>query len=201
MKHLKILVVAVAALAMLAFIGAGSASATELYETTKTLGVNTEIAATQAGSGILETTSGTVLDTCTGSTFKGKVTNAGGSGKPVTGDITQLSWTGCTNHTTTIVLGNMEIKWTGAGTVNGTVIAKESKVTVAGIFGVSCTYIAGTGTTLGTLVGNTAGGNATISINAIVNGDPLNSGLCPTDTRWTSSYVVTVPGELHVTDA
>jgi hypothetical protein len=151
------------------------------------------IEATQKGSAVLEETGGTTLDTCTGSTVSGKITNAGGdnAGEPVSGSIETLDWTGCIVTTTTIVNGSLSVEKTSGG--NGTVSGSGSKVTV-GIFGASCIYGTGTSTMLGTATG---GNPATIDINAAIE---LQEGglLCPKTTRWTATYTVTNPTPLLI---
>ena len=65
-----------------------------------------------------------------------------------------------------------------------------------GFFG-ACTY--GTGIGLGTDLGTVVGGAlAKITINAIL---PLvndESGLCPSEARWTASYTVTKPNPVYI---
>ncbi|MGN6275722.1 MAG: DUF6531 domain-containing protein, partial [Solirubrobacterales bacterium] len=65
------------------------------------------------------------------------------------------------------------------------------------IFGVSCTYGTGTGTTLGTLKG---GEEPLLSISASV---PKTAGgfLCPSTATWSAEYVVTEPHALFVGSA
>jgi len=200
MKYVKMLgLAAVAAMALMAFVGAGTASATVLCETsehptncTKPYPKGTTIDATLEESAILETLGGTVLDTCTGSTVKGKTANAGGENEPVTGNIESLTWENCSRPTTTIVNGSLQIEWIPVSN-NGVVSGKESQVTIATIFG-SCTYGLGAGTTLGTLIG---GAEATIKIDAVVAKIAGNIS-CPAEARWTAAYKVTEPKPLWV---
>lgn len=185
MKYVKILgLAAVAAMALMAFVGAGSASATTLSSTNGNLPKGTVIHATltKGSTAILESGS-TVLDTCTESTIKGTTSNE--TGPSVEGPIEVLSWGGCTHTTDTVAGGNLAITWT-SGT-NGTLAGKGSKVTVSTIFG-SCTY--GTSET-GTTLGEVKGGNpATIAISTTV---PLIEGgfSCPSTSTWTANYTVT----------
>ncbi|HEV2858726.1 MAG TPA: hypothetical protein VGW80_10025 [Solirubrobacterales bacterium] len=205
MKYLKILgLAAVAAAALMAF--AGSASATVLCNNnTSTTACTSKVTAGTAikselngGSATLETTGGTVLVTCTGSTVAGTVENAGGSAATVGGKITALTWSGCSKEVKTLVNGELEIHHI-AGTDNGTLTAKNTQVTVNGLFeNESCIYGAGTGTDLGTLVG---GAPATLSISALVKRQTGSGALCPAETRWTASYKVTAPNPLYVAAA
>jgi hypothetical protein len=196
MKYVKMLSLAlVAASALMAFVGAGTASATRIYCGATHCPAGTDISATlKTGStAILETTGGTTLVTCSGSTVAGKTSNTGSSTETVKGPISTLSWSGCTNTVNTIVKGELEIH-SASPTNNGTLTAKSTQVTVDGIFGESCIYGAGAGLNLGTVVG---GSPASISISALV---PLISGggFCPKETRWTANYTVTKPNPLTV---
>ncbi|HEX5594080.1 MAG TPA: hypothetical protein VFX35_12130 [Solirubrobacterales bacterium] len=200
MKYLNILGIAVAAaVALMAF--AASASATILESNGVKTPSETTINSTLTGTASLTTTSGTVLDTCTGGGVKGKTTNEGGEGVPVTGSVppSGVTWTGCTKTTDTLEGGTLEITWTAG--INGTVTGKGFKVTVEMVkeFGGTCSYTLGGGTTLGEFKGTTAG-DATLAINAIVNGAAGNSFLCPSDTKWVANYKVTEPTPLAVTN-
>jgi hypothetical protein len=203
MKYLKTIgLAALAAMALMAF-GASTASATELYKLTTgtpsidTLGVGTTIDASLTGSAILETTGGEVLNTCTGGTVHGEITNAGSATTTVNGHIDELTWTGCTRETKTIANGSLEIHHI-TGTTNGTVTGKDSEVTINGIFGSSCVYGTGAGTHLGTLVGASGPhAHATLAIKATV---PRTAGgfLCPSTAVWNANYTVTSPTGLVV---
>jgi hypothetical protein len=192
MKYIKMLgLAAVAAAALMAF--AGTASATKLYSGGTQKLAGTTIESSLTGSASLETTEGTVLNTCTGGSVKGKTSNS--EGASISGSIESLTWTGCTKTTHTIKNGSLEIAYTSG--LNGSVTGKGSEVTIDGIFGASCVYGTGSGTALGTLVGSTTG-NATLAIKATV---PRISGgfICPSQAVWNASYTVTSPTPLHVT--
>ncbi len=200
MKYIKMLgLAAVAAMALMAF-GAGTASATELYQlktgaNAVTLGKGTTIDASLTGSAKLEA-GGEVLDTCTGGTVDGVVDNPGSSTTTVSGPINELTWTGCTKPTTTVKTGALEIHY--SSNTNGTVTGSGSEVTINGIFGTSCVYGTGAGTDLGTLVGATGPhAHATLAINTSV---PRVSGgfLCPSTAVWNANYTVTSPTGLVV---
>jgi hypothetical protein len=206
MRYLKMIsLAAVAAAAVMAFVGAGTASATVLCNNngsttacSSKVGAGTKIVSELTGSAILETKEGTVLDTCTGGSVNGSVENAGGAAATVTGKITALTWTGCTKETKTTALGELEVHHI-AGTDNGTVTGKNSVVTVAGLFqNESCLYGTGNGTDLGTLVG---GSPATIVISTLVPRQAGSGFLCPAEARWTASYKVTAPNPLFVAAA
>jgi hypothetical protein len=218
MKYLKMLgLAAVAAMALMAFVGAGTASATVLCKTQLTTGcaasgwdypAGTTIDATlksPTSTATLETTGGTTLDTCTGSTVHGKTETTGSSTTTVSGKLTSelnaegdpkgLTWSGCTVPTTTLAAGSLEIHWI-SGTDNGTLTASGAEVTVnTGFFG-ACVYGTGTGKDLGTLLG---GSPATLAISTNVTLTKNESGLCPSETKWTATYEVTTPKPLFVT--
>jgi len=190
---------AVAAVALTAFLGAGSASAQTLYKYTTPspndgMAAGTEIIAT-LGSGtsaLLKDTLGGVNDTCTGSEVRGKIatnttTDAGGA-------ISSLTFTGCSHTTDVLAPGELEIK-NIAGTTNGTVVSKGARVTIKStIFGLSCVANTGTGTTIGTLTGaKSSTAQATMDINGVIT---LENG-CG-DSTWTGSYEVTSPAGLTV---
>jgi len=202
MKHVKMIgLAAMTAMALMAFIGASAASATELYSGATTLGVGTEINASLSGTASLTTTEGTVLDTCTGGEVKGKTTTAGGAAATVKGDLSALTWTNCTEPTVTLALGGLEVHHTSGvnGTVTSTTSSKgvTSEVTInTTIFG-SCVFTIASGATIGTLTGTTAAGSqATFDINAVAT---RKSGLCPASAKWVGTYKVTKPVPLHVT--
>lgn len=209
MRFIKMLgLAAAAAMALMGFLGAGTASATTLCKTVPDASgnceaawhypVGTQIHATLEGSAILEDTSGNVLDTCTESTILAHTTTTGGATETVKGQITALSWgsgtTPCTATTDTVAgaLGTLEVHAeTPHG--NGTLTGAGSKVAVT-LFGVTCTYGTGIGTDLGTVTG---GNPATIDVNAVISKQE-GGFLCPSTTKWTASYVVTSPTPLYV---
>jgi len=202
MKYLKTLgLAALAAMAVMAFVGAGTASATVLENGSTKLGTGTTIDASLTGSATLTTTEGTVLDTCKAGTVKGKITNAGSSTSTVTGAIEELTWTECTEPTVTLNKGGLEIHHI-TGTSNGLVTSipnpdtgAVSEVTInTTIFG-SCIFTIPNGAGIGTLTGTTSG-FATFHINAVAT---RKSGLCPASAIWKGTYLVTEPVPLAVT--
>lgn len=195
MKHLKILGLAlVAAAALTAFLGAGTASAAKLCTTaacTTDYAKGTNIESSLNGSAIFETLGGTVLDTCTGGEANG--TTSATSGSPLSINLSALTWTGCTKTTDTTTNGALTIENNGGG--NGTVSGDGSNVTIDGINSTSCVYGTATG---GTLLGTLLGGSpATISISAILPRTVPNV-LCPIEVRWTASYKITSPASVYV---
>jgi hypothetical protein len=193
MKYVKMLgLAAVAAMALAAFAGAGTASATEICTTTSfpcpagSQITTLELSKDPNTSPVLETTENSIQDTCTGATASGAVTQ-GDSTHTVVGAHVNLGFTGCTS--TTVVNNEAECSLEAhgiAGTDNATITAKGCTVTVN--LGVSCTYGAGAGIDLGTFVGGTT---KTIAINTVVRKNDGSGFLCPETTRWTASYIAT----------
>ena len=216
MKYVKILgLAAVAAMAMMALLGAGSASATVLCQTTpqeieKVKGVcpaGWDYPAGTVVDGSLEESATLwrtnekdeeveLLDTCKTSTVKGPTANTGSSTETVTGAIEELTWKECTRPTETFVNGELEIHWI-SGTHNGTVTGKNTSVLVETIVG-KCTFgTAATGTDIGTATGGTMG---TIDIATTVPliKDDTAFQVCPKTSFWTAKYTVTSPEPLYV---
>jgi hypothetical protein len=210
MRYIKILgLAAVAAMALTAFLGAGSASATVLCKTTPVSGVcptgwhypeGTTIDATVDGT--VRLVAGPIDNTCTTSTVKGKTENTGSASETVRGSIETLTFTGCTCPVTVIKNGSLEIH-SIAGSNNGTLTGKNSEVTVS-CSGVSCIYgTSATGTHLGTVTGSaTDTGNATVDLGNLETGKGASlekkggSFLCPSTGEWTGHYWITEPHPL-----
>lgn len=198
MKSIKMLgLAAVAAMALMAFAGAGSASATELYNGATTLksGTVLDFSLKSGTSALLTETGGSTLDTCTGSTLQAKITAAGSSTTTTTGEITNLTWTGCTFPTTTVTKGKTEIHWI-TGTTNGTVTSDaEIGVTINTVFFGSCVYAAKAGTHVGTFTG---GATPIMHLNEIVVKGSGSAFACPETAKWVGDYRGTEPsGDLH----
>jgi hypothetical protein len=202
MKHVKMLgLAAIATLGLMAFVGAGTASATTLCTSTKVVegktvcavayGVGQEIHLTlkSGTSALLETTTGEKIATCTESTVKGTIGTSTGTWVAV--GISTLAWNNCSQTTDTLNTGSIEIMQTAGD--EGLVIGKGSNVTF-GVFGVTCTYGTGEGVALGFLHGGT---NAELTNVGEV---PKTGGgfLCPSAGSWTATYVVTTPHAVHV---
>lgn len=204
MKYVKMLgLAAVAAMALMAFIGASSASATVLCKTAASpcpegwdysSGITLSLSIEEGTSTTLRNTSGVIENTCTSSTLKGTTSNTGSPSETVKGTVTaaNLTYSGCSTTTDVLEGGELEVHRL-EGTSNGTVTARGVKVTT-NLAGVSCTYGFGAGTDLGTLTGGTM---ATLDVHAIVN-KQAGSFLCPGDVVWDMSYTVTEPEPLYV---
>ena len=213
MKHLKMLgLAAIAALGLLAFVGAGTASATTLCSTNTnpctgtSYGVGTKIHADSEGHVVLKAAFAEAL--CN-STVEGEVTNAGGHPGTVSGPITHLTFFNCTSPCTAAVAtknangnyGTLEVHTQNAtSNGNGTLTAFNALVHVT-CSGVTCDFgTAEAGTDLGTLTGGNP--HATLDINATVvykggAGSFVCAGFSGT-ANWSGNYTVTKPTPLFV---
>lgn len=192
---MKLGLVGIAMGCLVAAIGVSSASATELYSGTTTLGKGTKIEASLTGSSTLESTDGTLVGTCTGSTISGSTTNTGGPSESVSAELTALTWSGCSFTTHTLAIGNLSFSYTSGA--NGTVSGSEIKWTMP--TAVTCRYGTGSSANLGTVTGTTeTGKHATIDINAVINEQEPKSAFCPDTTRWKATYTVTTPTGFNV---
>jgi hypothetical protein len=198
MKNLKLLgLAAVAAMALMAF-AASAASATALYNGTTKLGVGStlDFSISSGKSAVLVDTSGQELDKCTGSTTKGKITNAGGATATVSSSNEELTWSGCTFPTTTTVKGGQEIHWINS--TEGTVTSNsEISVTINTVFFGSCIYSAKAGTHIGTLT-TFPSSPSIMDLNEIVVKASKSNLACPETAKWTGTYTGTEPTNLRV---
>jgi hypothetical protein len=169
MNYAKLFViVAVAAVAMMAF-AAGSASATTLEVNNQT--TNSAVTVTASlepeTSLITRDTNNLTQETCTESHIHG-TTVPPYTGASVGFVISSFSYGGCTHTTHVLANGNLSISNLG-GTTNGTVSASGSEVTVKStVFGVSIVCKTGAGTDTGLLTGKSSG-DATLDVNAVIN--------------------------------
>jgi len=202
MKYTKMLALAAVAVgALTAFLGAGTASASKFCSTTvspcpagQNWPVNTVIdfsIPSPGGSVQWNDTSGNTLNSCTSSTIKGQITNAGSATSTVTSSIGELTWPACIFTTKIMTKNSLEVHQI-AGTSNGTVTSDGAiEVTMnTGAFG-SCIYGAATGVDLGTITEG-SGTGATFHANAVTTRFGSNF-LCPSTSRWTGTYVLTSP--------
>ncbi|MGN6275766.1 MAG: hypothetical protein ACTHNP_07530 [Solirubrobacterales bacterium] len=208
MKVLKLLTFVVGVgIALVALLGANSASATVLCTQTETpcsaankytTTQDNEIEASlEAGTTtVVRNTEGSIHDTCTSSSLKGHITNAGGSTSTVVWSITELTFRECTNTTTANNAAACELEAHRiTGTDNATATVKGCTWTITE-FGVTCHYGAGNGIDLGIVTGGTMG---TIDVNAVINAIDNSSLLCPVTSVLEAKYTVTKPaGGLYV---
>jgi hypothetical protein len=193
MKGLKALgLAAVAALALTAFLGASSASATVLCTTTTSpCGTGwhiDQIILSSTGSVSAHSTSGSLEATCKEMALTGnKVSTGSSTTTPIYSVATaKMLFGGCSQASETLGGGEIEIHQI-AGTHNGTVTAFGFKVTTA-IAGISCYFTFGTGAHFGVLTG---GSPAILHMNAVADKTPPSSFLCPADTVWEGTFQLT----------
>jgi len=207
MKYVKMLgLAAVAAAALMAFVGAGTASATVLCSTNTNPCTGTKYAAgteiksnLKAGTEAV-LTAGFATVKCTESNVNGKVTSAGGgAGVAVAGSISLLTFDSCNCAVTVLKNGELEVQST-ATNGNGSLTGKNSSVTI-NCSGVSCIFgTAAAGTPIGTVTG---GGPATLKAEAklpYITGDASNftCTLGSGTGTWNASYEATAPNPLFV---
>ena len=139
-------------------------------------------------SKLITTDEKTNLDTCTGSTAKGKLE----LDENVTGPVESLTWSGCSFPTTTLAAGKLEVA-NIAGSHNGTVRADaEIRVTINTVLFSSCIYGFKSGADLGELK---EGKPATLVVNSIPEKLSGSEAACPATARWTAEYTLTEPAE------
>ena len=206
MKYLKTFTLAaVAAVAAMAFIGTGTASATRICSTNtlpcnSILGSGTALKAELTGGSEAILTSGFAVIKCKASVIEGETTSAGGgAGVAVTGEITAASWSTCTCNIGSATTGveklpwNAELTWTKE--MNGTlkVAAPQGFFTCAGS---KCIYGA---TSVSTTV--TGGSPATVTASVTLE-KKLGSGvLCSATATWKATYTVISPNPLWVSES
>jgi len=196
MKYIKMLgLAAVAAMALMAFVGVGSASAVTLCENDTATGCTSHV---NSGATIdfsaedsikLAGPFGITIDTCTESTVQGTTSTTGtDNATAIAGTVTSLTFGKCTRLTTVGTGGTLSI--TESGTAgNGTVTSNGATVTIHEIpspFPSTCAYST-SNTDIGVLTHNATA--ATFDISATITHETAN---CP-DGTWSGHYVSTGP--------
>jgi hypothetical protein len=199
MRYLKMLGLCLAAaLALSALLGAGTASATKLCSVNtapcpagNTYGKGTAIKAQLVPGTTSVVSSGFVTVVCTESTMTGKTTSdGGGTGVPVTGSISSVTWKGCkTTSGSACTASALNTPWGaslsgsgGSGTM--TVTGAAGKFTCS----VTCEYEAKSASV------SVSGGNpATIKANSVGFSRIGGSFLCSSSASWSAEYEVTSP--------
>lgn len=203
MKYVKMLgLAAVVATALMAFAGAGTASASALCQTATdpctspyANGETIEATLESGSTATLRNTESSIVNTCTGSSVSGGLIQ-GNATATARGEVAaeNLKWSGCTAEITkTVTPGHIEFHVATGG--NGQMTATGLVVTQK-VSGLSCSYTAGTGITLGSYTEATK----TININVVVNKDSNHSAfLCPSTAVWEAKYLITKPtGTVYV---
>ena len=198
MKSLKICgLAAIAAMALLACLGVGSASATVLCTEDKNPcpagkdePAGTKIEASLNGSASWSTTAGTVLETCTKGTHIWEMQNTGGLNKNIVKVQQQYTWANCAKGVSVIALGTSEDKYI-EGTSNAMMFDAGTEVTLQ-LFSADCVYSTGTGT----FVGVAQAGTEAVLLEDVNLSKLSGSLLCPATIRFRSEWLVTSPKNL-----
>lgn len=202
MKYLKILALAaVAAGALMALAGAGTASATVLCTTTVTpcevswtYASNMQIGASlnSEAKATFRDTNGNLLDECTESPLGLFIEKTGSGTSTVVGLTTRLYFGGCTHTLDQITNGRLEFHHI-TGTDNGTAIASgitwTLETTITPEFIRSCVYGTGAGAHFGTLTG---GSTATLDVHAVLS-KVEGTFLCPGTIVLNATYEFEAP--------
>lgn len=207
MKYIKVLgLSAFAAMALMAVVGAGTASATELCSTTTTpcsgtkYSSGTHIEASVVGKATL--TNSITNVTCEASTVEGETTSSGGSGATVvTGTISELTFENCeTAGGTSCTVATQgfpamaDVQYLSGDNGSMTVTPEghgEPGAHVTCGFFINCTFTTSS-ITLDVLGGSPAHVTASEEV--------LNrsGGFCPSTAKWDATYEVTSPNPLFV---
>ena len=205
MKHLKMLGLCLAvALAAMALVGVGTASATRLCAVNSspcpaasTYGKGTAIKAQLVPGTTSVVSSGFVTVVCTESTMSGKTTSAGGgSGTPVTGSISSVTWKGCkTTSGGSCTASALNTPWSASVSGSG----GNGTMSISGAAGkftcsVTCEYEAKSASV------SVSGGNpARIKASNVGFSRIGGSFLCSSSASWSAEYEVTSPKPAFVT--
>jgi hypothetical protein len=202
MKHLKILGLGLmAAVALMAFVGAGTASATVLEKGGGVkMTAGEEIDASMEGTAILE--SGVTTMGCSEGSGRSMIENPGGAEATVSGTTLSVALPNCGCGSNEVTNGTFEVH-SIPGTSNGTLTGSGFTWTMNcnSPFGkYVCRYITGTNKDFGTLTGsNSTGSTATVDISTTLTKEEPSSGLCYEVIAFRATYVVTAPDVLNVT--
>jgi hypothetical protein len=202
MRNIKMLGLGLlAAMAAMAFLGAGTASATKLCSVNtspcpagSTYGKGTAIKAQLVAGTTSTMSSGFVNITCTESTISGKTTSEGGAGA-VKGEITSVTWKNCTSGLGACTASALNTPWpaevTGSGG-NGTmsISGAGGKFTCGGT---TCEY-----STSKSSVSVSGGNPATIKASNISFSKIGGGFLCSSTASWSGTYEATAPKPLFI---
>jgi hypothetical protein len=189
---------AVAAIVLAAIIGTGTASATVLCSTTNnpcpagqgwSTGTFIDFGIPSGQKVKLADTAGGELESCSESTLKGTIGNAGSStGTPTLKEV--VITIGKCPFVIELHTGALEFH-NPIGSSNAIVTAdKTTELTINTVFFGSCIYGATSGTTIGAL---NEGKPATLTLNAVLEKFSGSGFACPETSNWTSNYTLTSP--------
>ena len=200
MNYLKMLgLAAVAAAALMAIVGASTATATVLCDSTSTpcpenekwkVGTTVRFTVRSGTSGVWTDTSGSQIATCPEGEIQGNIAKAGSETSTVEIPVepSHFVWQSCI-HTETLEGGTLELH-TISGTDNGTVTATGFKFTTV-VNGIDCIYGFPTATTLGTLTAS-GEGRAVLDVKTTMV-KREGSFLCPGTLNWAEEFTQTQP--------
>ncbi|MGN6255106.1 MAG: hypothetical protein ACTHO8_09025 [Solirubrobacterales bacterium] len=198
MKHLKMLSLAAAgAAAMMALVGAGTASATVFCKVEAGSGLcpaeaypaGQEIHAALSSGAKAKLQTEFMTAECSESTIQGKTSSE--ERAPLGGSVSTLSFSGCNCEVKVLNAGTISTEWI-EGTNNGTLTSSGSEITtVCG--GVDCVYKT-ENTDLGTLTG---GNPATLDVSAKIPRAAPNI-FCAEKALWEAKYEFATPKPLYV---
>jgi hypothetical protein len=200
MKYVKMLgLAAIAAAALMAFVGAGTASATELTCGSSLCTKNAAFHSASVGKAVLDAPFGNVE--CN-STVAGSITEPGTSTTTAEVEITALNWSNCGNdNVVTLNPGKLVFHTFETNKNNdGTVTSLGAEVTVEHV-GTHCIFGTGaTGTDIGRATGSAnTGSTAKLDISATIPRIGGRSGaFCGSSAPWTGSYSLDTPMEGNV---
>jgi hypothetical protein len=189
MKYLKMLgLAAITAAAVMAFAGAGTASAETTLCKEKNLtscyGAGTTLHAVSiAGQGVSRPIMTGGFDIECDSAFEVKIDSA----TTPTGKIAALTWTNCTGGTwATKTLGSIQLHHTSGNSGKVTI---NNWVWTVTLFGVDCFY---GGPIEGTFIGSATSPqiNITADLSRINTSDHPSSGFCPEKANWHATYKI-----------
>jgi hypothetical protein len=193
MKYVKILGLAAMALTALMAM-AGTASATDITSPKGTVYTSTIVAENEGTVTLTSVFGGFGAISCTKSLVEGKV-EGHGSGKPVSGKISNLTFTGCSGGEVTSPVakpGSLDLSFVNAN--EGSLTSTSAEVIIHKTLFGTCTFTtSASGTSLGTLTTSEKleGKTATLDIKATI------SSACGNGT-WEGSYVVKTPDPFYL---
>lgn len=205
MKLMKMFgLVALAAVALMAFVGATSASATVLCKTALkencaaakwdyNLGTMIKANVEAETEVTFKELGGAVFNSCTAAEYEPETANTGGEGLTITGAVANWTFPTCNLTTKVPEHGKFDVVWQ-SGTFNGTLTGKEYRITMV-FAGNTCGYIRAGTENLGTLTG---GMMATIDVHTKMERKEGPAIFCPKELVMDGAYTVTAPEPLYV---
>jgi hypothetical protein len=189
MKYIKMLgLLALAAAALMAFAGTASAD-----KVTSSTGVETPTIKAESSHTVLHGSFTAV--TCAKSTVEGTVSGHG-AGKPVTGNISSLTFSSCNYPVTVKVPGSLSASAISP-TGNATLSSSGANIEVHTSVGL-CVFKTGA-THLGVLTGSSStGGHAALDISSAKIPQESSNFFCGSSGTWTGVYTVTHPSTFNV---